>query len=122
MVGLFPTFFVTSSRHVLRPLKLFGIPDFGEQLKEYPSDLLEELTKVEKVIYKLASMGYKVQVVHSLSLLGFLLSIKHRLNRGFYVVAGGNVIKIEGEVNSLVERFASSASVKRKKRLRLKLD
>lgn len=113
--------FLTASRHALRSLKFFGISDLSTQLKEYPNELLEELKKVEETIYKLASKGCKVRVVHSLSILGIILSVRHHLKDGFHVIVDKTAFKIENEVDSLVDKVVSLGVIKPRRKLRFKI-
>lgn len=118
VVGLFPTFFLAASRDASKSLKFFGVTDFEAQLREYPVELLDELMKVHEVINKLVARGHNIRIVHSLSFLGLLLSLRHRMGTGFYLVFDRKAMKIENDVDGLIREISAPDLSKRRRKIR----
>lgn len=64
---------------------------------------------------RLTAEGFDVEVVHSVSPLGVWLSIRYRLNSGFYCIVNGQKIRVVSDLEWLVREVKAAAQKQRKK-------
>ncbi|MEM2096004.1 MAG: hypothetical protein QXR20_05260 [Candidatus Caldarchaeum sp.] len=121
IVGLFPTLFTAGRGFLNIPTRL-GKSLLDEQVREYPRSLLEDLAKVDELARKLASLGFRVRLVHVWSPYGLMLVFRHRLGVGFYAVVNNRCVKIEGDVSDVVKEITSSASTGFGRRVRFNIE
>ncbi len=121
IVGIFPTFFTTRCKAVCDPGRYSWIHDVYNQLREYPEDLQDSLKTVERLVRALVLKGFEVRLIHALSPLGVWLSLRHRLGQGFYALANNQPIKINHDVEGVIEKIKKAALNHRKRRLRFKI-
>lgn len=104
IVGLFPTVFSTRCKAVCDPAGVAGLRTLEAQLSEYPEEVRSGVRAVTEAIAELIRFfpDLQVELVHSMSLKGLALSLRHRLRSGPHAVFAGRAFALPHQLDDLI--------------------